>query len=146
MKVRGYLRVGINALDHVCLLADHGCELPKDGAQLIDGGLDRLDRLPSLLDVLVRAAFLHHLELHLLVRHGVEGDEVRVGGRPPIWCAVERGRRLLEIDVRMLCDIGNKSIRSCPRCLNILGSDFEDILCRVRNHPSSTGRGMRIVP
>ena len=36
-QVRGYLRVGINALDHVCLLADHGCELPKDGAQLIDG-------------------------------------------------------------------------------------------------------------
>lgn len=75
----GHLRVGVDALNHLRLLADHGCQLPKDGSQLVDGCLDRLDRLPSLLNVLVRPALLHQLHLHLLVGHGIERDEVRVG-------------------------------------------------------------------
>ena len=83
------LRVGVDPLDHLRLFANHGRELSKDGAQLIDSRLDGFDRLPSLLNVCI-LALLQQLELHLLVSHWVQGYQILLpwGWRPAARCAV----------------------------------------------------------
>ena len=139
------LCVRVDPLDHLALFADHGRELPEDGAQLVDSAFDRLDGLPALRYVLVGSRLLH--EKQLLVRGAARAAHERAGGGglegEEVWWAVALwwlccsgpcgsvdGCGLVERRFGSLCVVCAAAARG-DRGDEILGSGFAglDILC-----------------